>query len=174
MASAERASQAPVAPAWLGSWVALLAALVLGVGVDQLTKQWAANHLPGRPFQEVIPGLLELRYSLNSGVGFGLGQGLPTAYRTPALVVVTVVAMAALLEVWRRARLQPDVRAGLSLLLAGGSGNLIDRVRRGEVIDFLHLRLGESLQLGTFNLADVLIAAGLLCLLASVWRLGPG
>lgn len=138
-----------------------VAVVVGGVCIDQWSKAWAIGRLLGRPFLEVVPGALELRLSLNTGVGFGLGQGLPQAYRAPLLTLATAIGLAVLCLVYVRTRGLPD-RLGMALLWAGGVGNLIDRLRRQEVVDFIHLRLGQWFQLGTFNLADVLIATGLI------------
>jgi signal peptidase II len=62
------------------------------------------------------------------------------------------------------------LRIGLGLLWAGGAGNLCDRLRRGEVIDFMHLHVREVFHWATFNLADVYLTVGLALLIVDLLR----
>lgn len=152
------------------AWLWLTLSVTAGVALDQATKAWAASRLPGRPFVELVPGLLELRYSLNAGVAFGLGQALPVSYRAGLLLTLSALGIAVLLRMFARAASQPSLRVAIALLLTGGLGNVVDRALRGEVIDFIHLRFGDRFQLGTFNGADALIVIGLVPLIASLFR----
>jgi signal peptidase II len=146
-------------------------ALVAGaaVGLDQLGKAWARAELPRRGIVQVVQCCCELRLSHNRGAFFGLGSHLPEALRRSAFVVASLVIIALLLRLLRRTpEAERTLRRALTLLCAGAAGNLIDRVRTGEVTDFVHLHLGNIFHWATFNFADVLIAAGLVLLL---WRL---
>ncbi|MDD4238388.1 MAG: signal peptidase II [Desulfotomaculaceae bacterium] len=105
----------------------------------------------------VAPHFFYLTYILNPGAAFGL-----MAYQTPLLVAVTVIMLAGVAVGYRHIRTgSPILRYGLSLIVGGALGNLADRLRYGQVVDFLDFRVWP-----VFNLADtaIVIGAGLLVL----------
>lgn len=123
----------------------LLLALVCTVGCDQTTKHFARAHL--HPFDSIVVlgGCGELRLAENPGGFLSLGATLPAAVRT---VVFTIGVCAGLVLLCgylaRRSRLNWLAFAGLSLAMAGGMSNLIDRfTRHGMVTDFITLRFGH-------------------------------
>ncbi len=127
----------------------LVAAIV--TGLDQLTKQLALDGLSDGPV-DVIPGVLRLRLTFNSGGAFGLLQGVPGFF-----LVATVVVLALIL-VWARRVEDSRLIVALGLVLGGGLGNLLDRVARpyqGRVIDFIDLHVWPI-----FNVADMSIVVG--------------
>ena len=147
------------------------------VAADQATKAAAHAWLRGAPVVEVVPGFFNLVYSRNRGGLFGYFSDLGDPWRTALLTVFPILAILLLL----RFLLADDgtrapARAGLALILGGATGNLIDRILRGEVVDFLDAyvaapRLGAWLvdRFGTahwptFNVADsaIVVGAGLL------------
>jgi len=147
------------------------AVVVSGVALDQLTKLWATRELMGRPFQQVIPGYFELRYSLNRGAFFSFGADLPSSVRQAFFVGMSLLVCLLIVRLLRK--LPPAHRAArwaLVLLLTGAIGNLIDRVRSGEVVDFLHLHLRDVFHWATFNVADMYIAGGLCLLILDLLR----
>jgi signal peptidase II len=104
----------------------------------------------------VAPHFFHLTYILNPGAAFGL-----MAYQTPLLVAVTVIMLAGVIVGYGRIRAgSPLLRYGLSLIVGGALGNLADRLRYGQVVDFLDFRVWP-----VFNLADTAIVIGA-CLLA--------
>lgn len=152
-------------------WMPLVAIVGVGTALDQVAKNWAVANLQGRGIVTLIGGLLELRYVRNPGAFFGLGGNLPADARRCVLSGVAACVAALLMRFYVRAAASPRarrLRVGLALLLAGAVGNLIDRIRHGEVVDFLHLRLGDVFHWATFNVADICIALGL-GLLAFEW-----
>lgn len=134
--------------------------------IDQLTKWWAAESLPGHPIT-VIPGTLEIRYVINTGASFSMLQGAGTLI---ALVVIAVVVF--MVALVRRIGTTPEAVA-LGLVLGGAVGNLADRVFRGPgwfdggVIDFVDFSFFPA-----FNVADsaITVGAGLLLVLSFVRR----
>lgn len=149
----------------------LLAGLVVVTGVilDQLTKRLADAELRSVQIVSVVDGFFELRYSRNSGAFFGLGGSLPETPRRVVFVVLTVGALALMTRLFHKADdSQKLLRWALVLLCTGAIGNLLDRILYGEVIDFLHLHIGEIFHWATFNVADIYIAGGLVLL---VWDL---
>ena len=126
---------------------------------DRLTKWQAEEHLAGRPPIELIPGVLQLRYTTNPGGAFGLFGGLTWLFVAVSVVVIVVVLLAS------RDLPGPFPAVGLGLVLAGAVGNLTDRLIRGprfsgEVVDFIDLHVWP-----VFNLADSAIVVGAAILL---------
>ena len=132
--------------------------------LDQLTKYWilAVVRLPERGYIEVLP-VFRLTYVENIGVSMGLFNAY-TAVGRWFLVVVTG-GIAAAVAVWiSREKARADVIA-LGLVLGGALGNIVDRVRFGYVVDFLHFFWGEH-SFWVFNVADAAISTGVLLLLS--------
>ncbi len=147
--------------------LSLFVLVLLGVGCDHATKHAAAAHLRGGPAVELLPGLLSLRYAENFDVGFHLLRAIPDA-DTRRLVILGfgMVMVTVLLALWLGRRLVPArEQLGFALLLAGAIGNLLDRVFRGYVVDFIHLQAWP-----VFNVADVCICVGGALLAWTAWR----
>ena len=130
--------------------------------LDQLAKFWALKSLDGSRGVEVVPGFFDLCLVRNRGCAWGMLQG-----QVWPLAVFAVLALAFL--VWKRKTIFGSGRAAAvaeALLYAGIVGNLIDRMFRGFVIDFLDFHWKDHFPV--FNLADVYIstAAGLLVIAA--------
>ena len=142
--------------------VRLLCAVVgVVVALDQLTKVAARAYLASRPPSSILGGIVEFVYSENVGAFLGLGAALPPLVRMllfGVLAALLVMAVAAY-TLTARGLTRWEVAAA-SLVVAGGLGNLIDRVlRRGRVTDFVSVGIGP-LRTGIFNVADVAIVAG--------------
>jgi signal peptidase II len=89
-------------------------------------------------------------------------------------VVVTILAMILILHyIWKSREGERLLTYGLSLILAGAVGNLIDRVRLGEVIDFLDVYIG-AYHWPAFNVADSAISVGAVILFIELVRQGKG
>lgn len=122
--------------------------------LDRVTKAWVEATLADRPPAEVIPRILRLTYTTNSGGAFGLGRSAPWLFATATILVVVVIVVVS----FRLAR--PSVALALGLVLGGALGNLTDRAiggpgLSGRVIDFIDLRVWP-----VFNLADAAIVIG--------------
>lgn len=141
----------------------ILAVLAMGVvGCDQATKQTAAVHLKGHPRTEVLGRVVQVTYAENRGAFLGLGDRLPEPARVPVLVGFNLIILAGV-GAWAFARRRSLwVRASAVIIIAGGLGNILDRVFRdgGRVVDFLFIQLGP-LHTGIFNVADVALMLGL-------------
>lgn len=188
-------------PAWKSprAWALLLGTFALALAVDLWTKEWAFRTVAGSPVvlhredvagnpghvipwhpgvRAVPPDLLDFRLVLNHGAVFGIGQG-----RGMLFVGFTVLAVGTALWVFGR-HTQASSRAshvGLALVLAGGIGNMVDRVQVGAVRDFLHLFPRRDLPWGlhwpggstewfpwVFNVADMELIAGMLLLMIAI------
>ena len=131
--------------------------------IDQLVKYWIINvvRLAERGSIEVLP-FFRLTYVGNIGVSMGLFEANSDAGRWFLVAVTGLIAGA--VAVWiARERQRADVIA-LGLVLGGALGNIVDRVRFGYVVDFLHFFWGAR-SFWVFNVADAAITAGVLLLL---------
>jgi signal peptidase II len=161
-----------------------LAALV-GLAVlvaDQVTKAIVESTMVPHETIPLLP-VFSLTYVRNPGAAFGVFGAVPASVRLPLFLLVAVAAAWALVSMLRRA--QPEQRvliAALGAILGGAAGNLICRVRYGEVIDFADVyvppsRLADWLEawFGTahwpaFNVADSAITVGVLIVLLTSLR----
>jgi len=143
----------------------LIAVVLLVAGCDQATKRWAEDELAGAPPAEVVAGHVDLTYAENHGVAFNAERLLPGAGR-PLLIAIGAAGCLFLGVLWYRRRGEVSARtAGYALVLGGAAGNLIDRVARGHVVDFVHLHGWP-----VFNVADVAIALGAVLLVLGEHR----
>ena len=135
----------------------LFVAAFVAYGIDRLTKIWAEATLPGAPI-EVIPGVLTLRFTENSGGAFSIGRSAPWFFVGVTAIVVTVILATSFRHTNRL------VAASVGLILGGALGNLTDRAFRasgfrGRVVDFIDFQVWP-----VFNLADTAIVVGAIIL----------
>jgi len=140
----------------------LLIALVVAstIGCDRVTKHMAAALLADKPTQSFLADSLRLQYSANTGGFLSLGADLPPAVRTSIFTVATGVVLVVLFVGLVRSRWSFWRSLGITLFVAGGISNWIDRAFRGSVVDFLNVGVGW-LRTGIFNFADVAIMLGI-------------
>ena len=144
------------------------------IALDHLTKWWAVVYLRDGHHSWDAPGkLIRIVYAENTGAFLSLGGGLPEPWRLMiGLNAVILTAILLWLTLRREVALWPA--AALALVLAGGLGNLLDRVLRPGhvVVDFMNLGITTPwflLRTGIFNVADLAIMGGLTMLL--VWEI---
>ncbi len=135
------------------------------LGLDQLTKLWAVAELRGAAPVDVIPGFFRLVYHTNPGAAFGLLNHAPHVLPFLTLGLLAWLAWLARSLDWAK----PGVRVGCALVAGGAAGNLVDRARLGQVIDFLDFWFW-GWNYPTFNFADTGICVGVGLLLLSEWR----
>lgn len=215
MTAAGTGAPTPAAPAepqtaaWrsVRAWAVMLAAFALSLLLDLGTKAWAFARVAGFPVEVrrgdvlalppsrintlipphepvvVVPQGLELKLVLNPGAVFGIGPG-----KQGFFILFTAVALAFglyMFSAWTRAR-DHWSHACLGLILAGGVGNLYDRLAYGCVRDFLHPLPGVLLpwnlswpggdrQVWPYvsNAADAMLIVGIAALLIMTWRSEP-
>jgi signal peptidase II len=150
------------------SFYLLLTAVVLIA--DQLTKVWATLSLKPIIFKDVIPGFFRLSYATNRGVAFSIFADSEFNIRW-VLSGVSLIAALFVFSYFRRAPIEKHwLNVSLSLLMAGIVGNLIDRVRLGEVVDFIELHWRDVYSWPTFNIADSAICIGAVLLALEMLR----
>lgn len=135
------------------------------VTLDQATKLWIEASLPGYRKIGVVPGLLDIVHVRNPGVAFGMLQNIPHAFRSALLIATTLLALGLLIYLLiQTPPAQRLERWCLALIMGGAVGNLIDRLRLGEVIDFVDVHWMEVYHWPAFNVADACISTGITCL----------
>lgn len=134
--------------------------VVVMVIVDRLTKIWAADNLS---FGMTGPslGVVDMTLVHNLGAAFGMGQGNGWLF----VGIAVVISIAAISWLALGKKHHPLEVAGLALLVAGGIGNLIDRLTTGYVVDFLHFTFFDF---PVFNVADMCVTCGVVLFVISV------
>lgn len=137
--------------------------LLISVGIlliDQAAKEVVAQKFSLYESLEVIPGFFNLTYIRNTGGAFGLLAGEVSRLRTGLFFAISCVGMGIIFYLYTRIPLgERWLDAGLAMTFGGALGNLVDRVRFGEVVDFLDFHIG-TLHWPAFNVADSAISVG--------------
>ena len=137
---------------------ALLALLV--IIADQITKAMVERSIPEGTVVPVFPGFFNLTHTTNTGVAFGIFSGSPALWKMVLLIVVSAALIGAVASfIWRSRQLSWEAAAGFALVLGGALSNLADRIRAGQVVDFLDV-YWRSYHWYAFNLADSAIVVG--------------
>lgn len=134
---------------------------VLCVLTDQATKIWVDTSLSFADRIPVIEGFFYITHVRNPGAAFSMFATMDATFRLTFFVGISLVAIGIIASFYRK--LAPGDRLSalaLGCILGGAVGNLIDRVTRGEVVDFLHFRLWSGYSWPDFNLADTYIVVG--------------
>jgi signal peptidase II len=131
-------------------------ALALGVVLlDQLTKLWAVATLGPEPRSRVLPLIgdwLSLNYIRNTGVAFGLFQNLPQLFTLTSIAITLAAIYIYRYHLpWR----SDWIKVSMGLVVGGGLGNIIDRLRLGYVVDFIQVGWWPI-----FNIADSAVTVG--------------
>jgi signal peptidase II len=145
----------------------MVATGVLVIFLDQLVKQWITQYFThgGRQYSSIplLGNILELIYVQNRGVAFSLLEGRESLYVLVALAVAVVVWL------YWRLRNSPSalIKVIFGLIIGGAIGNLIDRLRLGYVVDFIHFQIPAiGFSFAVFNVADSSITVGVILLIA--------
>ena len=130
--------------------------------IDQLTK-WAI-HSNMNLYQSipVIENFFYLTYVTNDGMAFGLSLPGGQIVLSGLSIIMTIV-LGYLFWLERNGHIL--IKLALSLIIAGAIGNLFDRVSYGEVVDFIHIKLGSFWEWYIFNIADTSVSIGMILFL---------
>ena len=139
----------------------LLGCVTALVGCDHATKLAAESVLRDHASVTVVPGVVDLAYTENRDVAFDAFARLSLHPASWLIVAFGLTALALLAGMWiRRRRAGWPEHAGFACVVAGATGNIIDRAARGHVVDFIHVRFWP-----VFNVADILVVVGAAMLL---------
>jgi signal peptidase II len=142
------------------------------LAADQFTKQIVKRTLDLHDTVNVIPGLLDLTHVQNTGAAFGILNAADFPYKPALMIAIAAIALVAIAAYGAQLGFHERLaRLGLSLILGGAFGNLIDRAIAGHVVDFVDVYWGTS-HFWAFNVADAAITAGAVLVLLDMIGLG--
>jgi signal peptidase II len=151
--------------------VQLVVALVVVV-LDQLVKAIVRSRLSLHESVTVIPGFFDLTRVHNTGAAYGFLDGVDFPFKTALLISVAMAALVGLaLYSLSLDQNQVLTRMGLTLVIGGAAGNLIDRLAFGYVLDFVDLYRGDW-HFWAFNVADSAITVGVALMILELLGLG--
>jgi signal peptidase II len=134
------------------AFIAILIAAVL-VGIDQLAKWLVVMNIGYRDSVTVIRNVIDFTHWHNNGAAFGILSG-----QQPLLITVTSVFLLGAVVVLLSGKVKSKwMLAAIALIIAGGVGNLIDRIVQGYVVDFIELKF---INFAIFNFADMCAVTG--------------
>lgn len=138
--------------------------------LDQVSKWLIINHLGVHQILSIIPGFFNLVLVKNRGMAFGILSQTRSGFFYYFLLTTTIVAIGVIIFFfyWIKGN-QRWLTVGLSLILGGAMGNLVDRARFGYVIDFLDFFL-KGYHWPAFNVADSAVTAGILWLFINIMK----
>jgi len=142
----------------------------LTFAIDQWTKQWILDRFSYGEEQAIIPGFFNLTHVRNPGGAFSFLATLPEGIRLAFFLGTGLLAIVLLLAFLRRIGARDGLAAtAIGGVLGGAIGNLTDRIRFGEVVDFLDFRLIGGYVWPTFNMADCWIVVGVALLMLQMF-----
>ncbi|MEJ2157361.1 MAG: signal peptidase II [Desulfobacteraceae bacterium] len=149
-------------------YIRFISMSVLVVALDQLSKLWVLVAMPLHESIAVIPGFFSLTHVRNPGGAFGFLAQNGAPWRHWLFLAAAVLALGMILYFHHHTpRSHPYLALGLAMIFGGAIGNLIDRVRFGEVVDFLDFYILDH-HWPTFNVADSGVTVGVLIFLAHI------
>ena len=149
-----------------------IATITSVITVDQVTKELVRRYVPLYDSREIIPGLLDLTHVQNTGAAFGLLNTTDFPYKPVVMIGIAAIALVAIAAYATQLGFHERLaRFGLSLILGGAFGNLIDRALAGHVVDFVDVYWGTA-HYWAFNVADAGITVGAVLVLLDMIGLG--
>ena len=138
--------------------VSILISILLLIALDQAVKWYVVKAIPLGGMRTFIPKVVSLTYLKNSGAAFSMLENQQWFF-----TIITLIAMgAAFVYLYRHIKGSIWLLLGLTLIISGGIGNFIDRLRQGFVVDMFHL---DFMNFAIFNVADSYLTVGVFLLL---------
>ncbi|MFV0559547.1 MAG: signal peptidase II [Enterococcus sp.] len=132
----------------------ILSAII--ICIDQFVKYWTVQNILLGDSRPLIDGFISLTHLRNTGAAWSILEG-----KMFFLVLFTALALAVVIYcMWKNRKASHWLMLGLSLILAGGIGNLIDRIRLGYVVDMFQT---DFMNFPIFNVADMSLVVGVVC-----------
>lgn len=135
--------------------------------VDQATKWLAVEYLLGRPPVEIMPGF-DLQLVYNTGAAFGMLDDAGGWQNAFFIAVAAAISLFIVHQLRRLTRAELQIAVSYALILGGALGNVIDRLRQGYVVDFIHW-FYQDYHWPNFNIADSAICIGAALLILDVF-----
>lgn len=143
--------------------VSIFISILLLILLDQAVKGYVVKEIPLGGMRRFIPKVVSLTYLKNSGAAFSMLENQQWFF-----TIITLIAMgAAFVYLYRHIEGSIWLLLGLALIISGGIGNFIDRLRQGFVVDMFHL---DFMNFAIFNVADIYLTIGVGLLLIYILR----
>ena len=143
--------------------VSIFISILLLILLDQAVKGYVVKEIPLGGMRRFIPKVVSLTYLKNSGAAFSMLENQQWFF-----AIITLIAMgAAFVYLYRHIKGSLWLLLGLTLIISGGIGNFIDRLRQGFVVDMFHL---DFMNFAIFNVADIYLTIGVGLLLIYLLR----
>lgn len=146
------------------SYLCAIICIVIMVVLDQVTKMLAITGLKGRQSVDVIPHILSFTYLENEGAAWGILKNQQIIF-----IIISVVLLVCIAFYYNKLPYNKHyrpLRITLSVLCAGAVGNMIDRVSRKYVVDFIQT---DFIEFPVFNVADIYVTCSIIMLLILVF-----
>ncbi|MBN2011961.1 signal peptidase II [candidate division KSB1 bacterium] len=139
--------------------------LLLCTGCDLATKWLAAGQLKYSQAVEILPNVLELRYTENTAIAFSMLRSVDQPLRSIIIYTSSILAFVVLgIVSWQFRKESILWLTALTLIFSGAIGNLVDRLMNGYVVDFIHVHYKTQFSWPIFNVADSVITIGAIVL----------
>ena len=145
-------------------WILLALVTTPVLAIDQLSKLYISAHFRLYETIPLVPNWLDLTYTLNPGAAFSLFATMPAGFRSVFFIVLSIVAIVVLGVLLMRPATTIASSISFALILGGTIGNLVDRLARSVVIDFIYFH-HNSFSYPVFNVADSAITVGVAIIL---------
>ena len=143
--------------------VSIFISILLLIALDQVVKWYVVKEIPLGGMRRFIPKVVSLTYLKNSGAAFSMLENQQWFF-----AIITLIAMgAAFVYLYRHIKGSLWLLLGLTLIISGGIGNFIDRLRQGFVVDMFHL---DFMNFAIFNVANIYLSIGVGLLLIYLLR----
>ena len=143
--------------------ISIFISILLLIFLDQAVKGYVVKEIPLGGMRRFIPKVVSLTYLKNSGAAFSMLENQQWFF-----TIITLIAMgAAFVYLYRHIEGSIWLLLGLTLIISGGIGNFIDRLRQGFVVDMFHL---DFMNFAIFNVADIYLSIGVGLLLIYLLR----
>ena len=143
--------------------VSIFISILILILLDQAVKGYVVKEIPLGGMRRFIPKVVSLTYLKNSGAAFSMLENQQWFF-----TIITLIAMgAAFVYLYRHIKGSIWLLLGLTLIISGGIGNFIDRLRQGFVVDMFHL---DFMNFAIFNVADIYLSIGVGLLLIYLLR----
>ena len=136
--------------------------ILLMIIIDQSIKLYVLNNVYNSS-KVIINGMLKLTYIENSGGAFGIGNNNIVFFIIVNIIIIGVLVK---LLISKKEELNNITLISISLIIAGGIGNLIDRIFRGHVIDYIDI--SQLFKYPVFNFADICVVFGIVLIVISL------
>ncbi|MFS9108863.1 signal peptidase II [Streptococcus australis] len=143
--------------------ISIFISILLLIFLDQAVKGYVVKEIPLGGMRRFIPKVVSLTYLKNSGAAFSMLENQQWFF-----TIITLIAMgSAFVYLYRHIKGSIWLLLGLTLIISGGIGNFIDRLRQGFVVDMFHL---DFMNFAIFNVADIYLTIGVGLLLIYLLR----